>query len=179
MRSGQNKLESLRKLRDKSGSSFYEFSTSWWALLFFLFIVGGCVFWNSFTPWAFDPYPYNGLRTVLALLGAIQTPILLLYSRKSTDYRKKLLEKDYELEVKIFKKIEVIENEMKQDREIFLKEIKRLYKINKHIRRKIPTEQSYQLGAKTERHDVLEKHREILQVHTNKDRKEKSKNISA
>ena len=127
MRLSKEKLDSFCKIRDKSGSRFYEFSTSWWALSFFICVVGGCVIWNQFIPYAnlkFDPYPFNGLRTVLALIGAIQAPVLLLYSRKSTDYRKNLLEKDYELEKMIFKKIEKIETEMKESRDLYIKELK-------------------------------------------------------
>ncbi|WP_186646570.1 DUF1003 domain-containing protein [Fluviispira vulneris] len=135
MQLAKKKLKSFKEIRDKSGNSFYEFSTSWWALLFFISLVGGCVIWNTFMVpnLKFDPYPYNGLRTVLALLGAIQTPILLLYSRKSTDYRKSLLEQDYELEKKIFKKIEIIESEIKHDREMYLKEFKQITRLTRKM----------------------------------------------
>ncbi|BBH51758.1 DUF1003 domain-containing protein [Fluviispira sanaruensis] len=135
MQLAKRKLKSFKEIRDKSGNSFYEFSTSWWALLFFISLVGGCVIWNTFMAptLKFDPYPYNGLRTVLALLGAIQTPILLLYSRKSTDYRKSLLEQDYELEKKIFKKIEIIESEIKHDREMYLKEFKQISRLTRKL----------------------------------------------
>ncbi|APJ02571.1 DUF1003 domain-containing protein [Silvanigrella aquatica] len=139
MRMSKEKIESFRKLRDKSGSRFYEFSTSWWAMSFFICIVGGCVLWNEFIPVAslkFDPYPFNGLRTVLALIGAIQAPVLLLYSRKSTDYRKKLLEQDYELEKKIYKKIEFIEAELKENRQLYLQELKNVQILSKKIRQK-------------------------------------------
>jgi len=126
MRLSKEKLDSFCKIRDKSGSRFYEFSTSWWALFFFFGIVVGCVLWNEFIPYQnlrFDPYPFNGLRTILALMGAIQAPVLLLYSRKSTDYRKNLLEQDFELEKKIFKKIELMETEMKQNKDLSIKKL--------------------------------------------------------
>lgn len=139
MRLSKEKLDSFCKIRDKSGSRFYEFSTSWWALCFFISIVGGCVLWNEFIPFhnlKFDPYPFNGLRTVLALIGAIQTPILLLYSRKSTDYRKNLLEQDFELEKKIFKKIEFIESEIKENRDLYIQELKTVTALSKKLRNK-------------------------------------------
>ncbi|KAB8030770.1 DUF1003 domain-containing protein [Fluviispira multicolorata] len=162
MQAARKKLKSFREIRDKSGSRFYEFSTSWWALLFFILLVGGCVIWNTFMVPAlkFDPYPYNGLRTALALLGAIQTPILLLYSRKSTDYRKSLLEQDYELEKKIFKKIEIIETEMKQDRELYLKEIKRVVFIARKVsgqKKKVKSVENKELkSVEIHKKDVLQ-----------------------
>lgn len=136
MRLSKEKLDSFCKIRDKSGSRFYEFSTSWWALFFFFGTVTGCVIWNEFIPYQnlkFDPYPFNGLRTVLALIGAIQAPLLLLYSRKSNEYRKNLLEQDLELEKKIFKKIEFMEMEMKQNHSLYLKELKHVAKLTKKV----------------------------------------------
>lgn len=139
MRLSKDKLDSFCKIRDKSGSRFYEFSTSWSALFFFFIIVAGCVLWNEFIPYQnlrFDPYPFNGLRTILALMGAIQAPVLLLYSRKSTDYRKSLLEQDFELEKKIFKKIEFMETEMKQNHALYLQELKQVAKLTKKMNKK-------------------------------------------
>ena len=139
MRLSKKKIDSFCKIRDKSGSRFYEFSTSWWALCFFISVVGGCVLWNAFIPihsLKFDPYPFNGLRTFLALIGAIQAPVLLLHSRKSTDYRKSLLEQDFELEKKIFRKIEIIEAEMKESREIYIKELRNVTNLSKKLKNK-------------------------------------------
>lgn len=139
MRLSKDKLDSLCKIRDKSGSRFYEFSTSWWALFFFFILVSGCVLWNELIPYEnlkFDPYPFNGLRTVLALMGAIQTPLLLLYSRKSTDYRKHLLEQDYELEKKIFKKIEIMETEIRANHHQYLQELKSVSRFAKKMNKR-------------------------------------------
>jgi uncharacterized membrane protein len=139
MRLSKNKLDSFCKIRDKSGSRFYEFSTSWWALCFFIIVVGGCVLWNAFIPihsLKFDPYPFNGLRTVLALIGAIQAPVLLLYSRKSTDYRKSLLEQDFELEKQIFRKIEIIESELKENRKLYIQELKNVSNLSRQLKNK-------------------------------------------
>ncbi|KAB8038990.1 DUF1003 domain-containing protein [Silvanigrella paludirubra] len=183
MRLTKEKLDSFCKIRDKSGSRFYEFSTSWWALFFFFGIVVGCVLWNEFIPYQnlrFDPYPFNGLRTILALMGAIQAPVLLLYSRKSTDYRKNLLEQDFELEKKIFKKIELMESEMKQNHALYLQELKHVAKLTKKINKKrkvvklnptpVPIHESNKDFIKTE-----QVQREILQPK----KVENNENISA
>jgi uncharacterized membrane protein len=142
MRLSKEKIDSFRKIRDKSGSRFYEFSTSWWGLCFFISLIGGCVLWNAFMPFnalVFDPYPFNGLRTVLALLGAIQAPILLLYSRKSTEYRKSILEQDFELEKKIYKKIENLEKELKEKNDVYLQELKKISKLTRSRKHKRKT----------------------------------------
>ncbi len=139
MRLSKKKLDSFCKIRDKSSSRFYEFSTSWWGLSFFICVVGGCVLWNVFIPifsLKFDPYPFNGLRTFLALIGAIQAPVLLLHSKKSTDYRKSILEQDFELEKQIYRKIEIIEVEMKKNRELYIQELKNASKLSKKLKNK-------------------------------------------
>ncbi|MGY3803253.1 DUF1003 domain-containing protein [Pigmentibacter ruber] len=178
MRLSKDKLDSLCKIRDKSGSRFYEFSTSWWALFFFFILVFGCVLWNQLIPFEnlkFDPYPFNGLRTVLALMGAIQTPLLLLYSRKSTDYRKHLLEQDFELEKKIFKKIEIMEREMRNNHNEYIHELKYFSKFNKKMNRKRNTMKINQVTEKQDFISLEQTQRDSLQAK----KTEKNENMTA
>lgn len=180
MRLSKDKLDSLCKIRDQSGSRFYEFSTSWWALFFFFILVAGCVLWNQFIPYEqlkFDPYPFNGLRTVLALIAAIQTPLLLLYSRKSTDYRKRLLEQDYELEKKIFRKIEVIESEMRANHKLYINELKSVTRMAKKSKKHRRLERG-NIESESKDYISLEQvQRETLQ--TKKTEKNNEKNMTA
>lgn len=180
MRLSKKNLDSFCKIRDQSGSRLYEFSTSWWALCFFISVVGGCVLWNELIPFdglRFDPYPFDGLRTFLALIGAIQTPLLLLHSRKSTDYRKQLLEQDFELEKMIFRKIETIESEIKQNQELYIKELKKVIKLSKKSKNKKTNNEANLKNSNSKEYITVSenKNREGLQSQKN----ENNENISA
>lgn len=100
---------------DKVGRSIYDISTSWLAIGFFLCL---CVGWtiintSSFTAaYHFDPYPFNNLRLMLSFISAVQAPLLLTYSRKSTDSRKEMLEKDLTLAKKTLKRVKWIKKHL-------------------------------------------------------------------
>lgn len=107
----------VKKKINSLGERLYDASTSWLAILFFF---GLCSIWAGFNSialfqeWHFDPYPFHNLRLLLSFIGAIQAPLLLTYSRKSTDSRKKLLEKDFKIAKKTLKKVKWIKKKISE-----------------------------------------------------------------
>jgi uncharacterized membrane protein len=107
----------VKKKFEFTGAKLYDLSTSWFAIIFFGVLCIGWATFNSFqftSAYHFDPYPFNNLRLLLSFIGAIQAPLLLTYSRKSTEYRKELLQKDYTVAKKTLRKVKWIKKQLKE-----------------------------------------------------------------
>lgn len=109
-----------RKVKEKAdsvGQTIYDLSASWFSVLFFFMLCLAWIVVNSslvLGDQGFDPYPYNMLKLILTFISAVQAPLLLMYSRKSTEFRKNLLEKDYNLAKKTIKRIKRLEKLLKK-----------------------------------------------------------------
>lgn len=108
----------VRAKADKVGRSIYNVSTSWIAIGFFFVLCSGWIILNSFQyapAFHFDPYPFNNLRLILSFIGAVQAPLLLTYSRKSTESRRDMLEQDLAIARKTHKKVKWMKKHMEKD----------------------------------------------------------------
>jgi len=108
------------------------FIGSWWFILFFALFVGIWIAANSYFLFVkFDVYPFIFLNLVLSLLAGVQTPLIMMNQHREMDLDRERMEIDYLVNQRAEKKIEIIEEELKQIKELIRKEIVESRKSNK------------------------------------------------
>lgn len=100
------------------------FIGSWWFILFFVIFVGFWVLANSYFLFVkFDAYPFIFLNLILSLFAGVQTPLIMMNQHREMNLDRERMEIDYLVNQRAEKKIEIIEDELKQIKELIRKEI--------------------------------------------------------
>jgi len=99
------------------------FIGSWWFILFFVVFVGFWILANSYFLFVkFDAYPFIFLNLILSLFAGVQTPVIMMNQHREMNLDRERMEIDYLVNQRAEKKIEVIEDELKQIKELIRKE---------------------------------------------------------
>ncbi len=108
-----------RTLGQKAADLLTEFGGSWAFIIIFLLIVVAWIAVNLyqffFETW--DPYPFILLNLGLSLLAAIQAPIILMSQNRQTQRDRAKAERDYMVNRKAEREIELIQKDLNQIKE--------------------------------------------------------------
>ena len=107
------------KASKKTSDQVTGFIGSWWFVLFFVIFVFLWVSINAyflFIRW--DSFPFILLNLTLSCLAAIQAPLIMMSQNRQAEQDRKSMEIDYLVNQRAEKKIEVIEEGLKEIKQL-------------------------------------------------------------
>ncbi len=109
----EHPIETTQTIEQKTANKFTEFIGSWkfliaFLLFNFLWILANLYAWIK----TWDPYPFILLNLILAMITAIQTPIILMSQNRANQKHNLKAEYDYQVNRKSEKEIEEIKKQL-------------------------------------------------------------------
>jgi len=107
----------------KTSDMIAVFVGSWWFVLFFALLVIVWISVNSyFLLVHFDPYPFILLNLTLSCLAAVQAPLIMMSQNREMERDRKKVEIDFLVNQRAEKKIEEIEEDINEIKQLIRKD---------------------------------------------------------